>query len=116
MLTVAGIISIAGLAVAAPILYGAWKRLRAEGDMPTQAELERLGDGARAAYARSRRADRSEAGRGSAGPGLICTARRPPAQAAVGGSIRAESGSMIVARGVSLIVSTVSRRREKNGL
>ena len=60
MLTLAGIISIAGLAVAAPILYGAWQRLRAEGDMPQQAELERLGDGARAAYAPSRRAGRSD--------------------------------------------------------
>jgi MFS family permease len=50
VLTFAGIISMAGLAVAAPILYGTWQRLRAEGDMPSQAELERLGDGARAAY------------------------------------------------------------------
>ena len=30
--------------------------------------------------------------------------------------MRADSGSMIVARGVSVIVSTVSRRREKNVL
>ena len=51
MLTFAGIISIAGLGVAAPVLYRAWKRLLAAGDMPRQAELERLADGARPAYA-----------------------------------------------------------------
>ena len=51
VLTFAGIISIVGLGVAAPVLYRAWKRLGAAGDMPRQAELERLADGARPAYA-----------------------------------------------------------------
>ena len=51
VLTFAGIIALAGLAVAAPILYRAWKRLQAAGDMPTQAELERLADGTRTAFA-----------------------------------------------------------------
>jgi DHA1 family multidrug resistance protein-like MFS transporter len=51
VLTFAGIISVIGLAVAAPILYRAWKRLGAEDDMPSQAELERLADGSRSAFA-----------------------------------------------------------------
>ena len=51
VLTFAGIFALAGLAVAAPILYRAWKRLQAAGDMPTQAELGRLADGARTAFA-----------------------------------------------------------------
>ena len=51
VLTFAGVISLVGLLVAAPILYGAWKRLRAAGDMPSTAELERLTDGTRSAYA-----------------------------------------------------------------
>ena len=51
VLTFAGIISLVGLAIAAPILYRAWSRLRAGGDMPSQAELERLADGTRPAFA-----------------------------------------------------------------
>jgi MFS family permease len=51
VLTFAGIIAIVGLSVAAPILYRAWNRLKVAGDMPTQAELERLGDGSRTAFA-----------------------------------------------------------------
>jgi DHA1 family multidrug resistance protein-like MFS transporter len=51
VLTFAGVISVIGLAVAAPILYRAWNRLRAKGDMPSQAELERLADGSRSAFA-----------------------------------------------------------------
>lgn len=51
VLTLAGIISLTGLAVAAPVLHRAWKRLVAAGKMPRQAELERLADGARPAYA-----------------------------------------------------------------
>jgi MFS family permease len=51
VLTFAGIIALAGLAVAAPVLYRAWKRLQAAGDMPTQAELGRLADGTRTAFA-----------------------------------------------------------------
>jgi MFS family permease len=50
VLTFAGIISLVGLAIAAPILYRAWSRLRAEGGMPSQAELERLAGGTRPAY------------------------------------------------------------------
>ena len=49
--TFAGIIALVGLAIAAPIIYRAWRRLQAQGDMPSQAELERLSDGARSAYA-----------------------------------------------------------------
>jgi MFS family permease len=51
VLTFAGILSLTGLAVASPILYRAWKRLVAAGDMPPQAELEKLADGVRPAYA-----------------------------------------------------------------
>jgi hypothetical protein len=51
VLTFAGIIALVGLSVAAPILYRAWNRLKAAGDMPTQAELERRADGTRSAYA-----------------------------------------------------------------
>jgi DHA1 family multidrug resistance protein-like MFS transporter len=51
VLTFAGIISFTGLLVAAPVLYRAWQRLRAAGDMPSAAELERLTDGKRSAYA-----------------------------------------------------------------
>jgi MFS family permease len=50
VLTLAGIISIIGLVVAAPILYGAWRRLREAGDTRSSAELERLADGARPAF------------------------------------------------------------------
>jgi uncharacterized membrane protein len=49
--TFAGIIALVGLTIAAPILYRAWKRLQEAGDMPTQAQLERLTDGQRSAYA-----------------------------------------------------------------
>ncbi len=51
VLTLAGIIAFCGLAVAAPILYREWNRLRAAGDMPSQAHLERLGDDSRPAFA-----------------------------------------------------------------
>jgi DHA1 family multidrug resistance protein-like MFS transporter len=51
VLTVAGVIALAGLLVAAPILYRAWRRLQAEGDMPSQAELDRLADAAKPVYA-----------------------------------------------------------------
>ena len=51
VLTFAGIIAIVGLSIAAPILYRAWKRLQEAGDIPTQAQLERLTDGQRSAYA-----------------------------------------------------------------
>jgi MFS family permease len=50
VLTFAGIISLVGLAIAAPILYRAWSQLRAEGDIPSQADLERLAGGTRPAY------------------------------------------------------------------
>ena len=51
VLTLAGIISVVGLGAASPVLYRAWKQLVAAGDMPRQAELELLADGARPAYA-----------------------------------------------------------------
>jgi MFS transporter, DHA1 family, multidrug resistance protein len=51
VLTFAGIFSLVGLTVASPVLYRAWKRLVAAGAMPRQAELERLADGVRPAYA-----------------------------------------------------------------
>jgi MFS family permease len=51
VLTFAGIVAIAGLAVAAPVLFRTWNRLKATGDMPSQAELERLADGSRTAFA-----------------------------------------------------------------
>jgi DHA1 family multidrug resistance protein-like MFS transporter len=51
VLTFAGIISFAGLLIAAPILYRAWQQLRQAGDMPSTAELERLTDGKRSVYA-----------------------------------------------------------------
>jgi MFS family permease len=51
VLTFAGIVAIVGLSVAAPILYKTWNRLKATGDMPPQAELERLADGSRTAFA-----------------------------------------------------------------
>ncbi len=51
VLTLAGILSIVGLVAASPVLYGAWKRLKAAGEIPPQADLERLADGARPAYA-----------------------------------------------------------------
>ena len=51
VLTFAGIFSIIGLGAASPVLYRAWKRLVAVGEMPRQAELELLADGARPVYA-----------------------------------------------------------------
>lgn len=51
VLTFAGIVCLAGLAVTSPILHRAWKALVAAGDMPPQAELERLADSTRPAYA-----------------------------------------------------------------
>jgi MFS family permease len=51
VLTFAGIIAITGLLVAAPILFKAWNRLKAAGDIPPQADLERLADENRPAFA-----------------------------------------------------------------
>ncbi len=51
VLTFAGIVALVGLSVAAPVLFKTWRRLRATGDMPSQAELERLADGSRSAFA-----------------------------------------------------------------
>ena len=49
VLTLAGAISLAGLAVAAPVLHRTWKDLKAAGDMPSQAALERIADDVRPA-------------------------------------------------------------------
>lgn len=51
VLTVAGIISLAGLAAVAPVLHRAWKGLVAAGGVLPQAEVERLADEKRPAYA-----------------------------------------------------------------
>jgi DHA1 family multidrug resistance protein-like MFS transporter len=51
VLTVAGVIALAGLLVAAPILFRAWRRLQAEGNMPSQAELDRLADDVKPVFA-----------------------------------------------------------------
>ena len=51
VLTFAGIVAITGLLVAAPVLFRAWNRLKAAGDMPPQADLERLADENRPAFA-----------------------------------------------------------------
>ncbi|NLG65605.1 MAG: MFS transporter [Actinobacteria bacterium] len=51
VLTLAGLISLAGLLIAAPVLYRAWKRLKAMGTMPSQADLDRLADDARTVFA-----------------------------------------------------------------
>ena len=51
VLTFAGIVAIVGLAVAAPVLFRAWNRLKAAGDMPPQADLGRLADENRPAFA-----------------------------------------------------------------
>ena len=51
MLTVAGIVSLVGVLVAAPVLHKAWKRIQAGGDVPPQAELERMADDVRPASA-----------------------------------------------------------------
>ncbi len=50
VLTVAGIVSLAGLACTAPVLFKAWRRLGAAGEMPRQADLERLADEVRPVY------------------------------------------------------------------
>jgi MFS family permease len=44
VLTVAGIVSLCGLAVAGPVLHKAWKRIVAGGGILPQAELERMAD------------------------------------------------------------------------
>jgi MFS family permease len=51
VLTVAGIVSLCGLAGAAPILHKEWKRIKASGGALPQAELERLADETPAIYA-----------------------------------------------------------------
>jgi MFS family permease len=51
VLAVAGVVSLSGLAVAAPVLHRTWKRLTASGEMPPQAELERVADEARPVFA-----------------------------------------------------------------
>lgn len=51
VLALAGGVSLTGLAVAAPILYRAWRQLTKAGGMPPQAELESLADAARPVYA-----------------------------------------------------------------
>ena len=51
VLTVAGIVSLVGVLVAAPVLHKAWKRIQAGGDVPPQAELERMADDVRPASA-----------------------------------------------------------------
>ena len=51
VLTLAGIITFAGLLGVSPVLHRAWKRIVAAGEMPRQAELERLADERRPAYA-----------------------------------------------------------------
>ena len=51
VLAFAGGLSLIGLAVAAPVLHRTWTKLRADGAMPRQAELERLADDARTVYA-----------------------------------------------------------------
>ncbi len=51
VLTVAGIFSLVGLASVSPVLYRAWRRLVAAGGVMPQAELERLADEKRPAFA-----------------------------------------------------------------
>ena len=51
VLTLAGIFTFAGLLCVAPILHRAWQGVVVAGDMPRQAELERLADEVRPAYA-----------------------------------------------------------------
>jgi len=51
VLAFAGGLTLAGLAVAGPVLHRSWTQLQAAGDMPRQAELERLADDARPAFA-----------------------------------------------------------------
>ncbi len=42
VLTLAGVLSLVGLAIAAPVLHRTWTQLVASGEMPRQAELERI--------------------------------------------------------------------------
>jgi DHA1 family multidrug resistance protein-like MFS transporter len=51
VLAIGGVLNLVGLAVAAPTLGREWRRLKAAGRMPTQAELEQIGDEARPAVA-----------------------------------------------------------------
>jgi len=51
VLALAGGLTLVGLAVAAPVLHRTWSQLVAAGDMPRQAELERLADDVRPAFA-----------------------------------------------------------------
>ncbi len=51
VLTLSGLIALAGLLIAAPILYRTWKRLKAAGEMPSKEELDRLADDARPVFA-----------------------------------------------------------------
>jgi DHA1 family multidrug resistance protein-like MFS transporter len=51
VLALAGIVSLVGLAVTAPVLHRAWRQIVAAGEMPRQAELERLADEVRPAFA-----------------------------------------------------------------
>ncbi len=51
VLALAGGLTLVGLAVAAPVLHRTWAQLAADGEMPRQAELERLADDVRPAFA-----------------------------------------------------------------
>ena len=51
VLTVAGVISLAGLAGVSPVLHRAWKGIAAAGGVLPQAELERIADEKRPVYA-----------------------------------------------------------------
>jgi MFS family permease len=51
VLTAAGIVSLAGLGAATPVLYKAWQRVKASGGVRPQAELERMADEVRPAGA-----------------------------------------------------------------
>jgi DHA1 family multidrug resistance protein-like MFS transporter len=51
VLAFAGGLTLLGLAVAGPILHRSWSQLQAAGGMPRQAELERLADESRPAFA-----------------------------------------------------------------
>jgi MFS family permease len=49
VLTVAGIVSLVGLGIAAPVLHKAWKGIKASGDVLPHSELEKLADQVRPA-------------------------------------------------------------------
>ena len=51
VMAVAGAVSLVGLAATSPVFYKAWKKLQAEGGVRSRAELERLADEVRPAYA-----------------------------------------------------------------